>query len=162
MFSRVRVKDAGSSLLIPGEVLERAKFLEINSALKKEGKNPAKGVPVLLGISRVALTTNSFLSAASLSDAAILAFVSVFKSSLSFLYFLSKAAKISALSLYKSVSAKYCSSSFCSFNWFSVKVIEFKNDFSFSNRSLSLIAFSFLATSSKSSNFLFISCNCVL
>ncbi|MFH1036992.1 MAG: DNA-directed RNA polymerase subunit beta' [Patescibacteria group bacterium] len=68
MFSRVKVKDAGDSFLIPGEVLERIKFLEINSALKEEGKNPAKGVPVLLGISRVALTTNSFLSAASFQE----------------------------------------------------------------------------------------------
>jgi len=68
MFSRVRVKDVGDSFLIPGEVLERSKFLEINNALKKDGKNPAKGVPILLGISRVALTTNSFLSAASFQE----------------------------------------------------------------------------------------------
>ena len=68
MFSRARVKDAGDSFLIPGEVLERSKFLEINDDLKKEGKTPAKAVPILLGISRVALTTNSFLSAASFQE----------------------------------------------------------------------------------------------
>jgi DNA-directed RNA polymerase subunit beta' len=68
MFSRVKVKDAGDSLLIPGEILERTKFLEINAVLKKAGKTPAKSVPVLLGISRVALTTNSFLSAASFQE----------------------------------------------------------------------------------------------
>lgn len=68
MFSRVRVKDAGDSMLVPGEILERAKFLEINAALKKDGKNPAKGVSILLGISRVALTTDSFLSSASFQE----------------------------------------------------------------------------------------------
>jgi DNA-directed RNA polymerase subunit beta' len=68
MFSRVRVKEPGDSFLIPGEVLERTKFLEINSVLKSAGKNPAKGVPVLLGISRVALTTNSWLSSASFQE----------------------------------------------------------------------------------------------
>jgi DNA-directed RNA polymerase subunit beta' len=68
MFSRIKVKDVGDSFLIPGEVLERTGFLEINAGLKKEGKNPAKGVPVLLGISRVALTTNSWLSSASFQE----------------------------------------------------------------------------------------------
>ncbi|MFH1401791.1 MAG: DNA-directed RNA polymerase subunit beta' [Parcubacteria group bacterium] len=68
MFSRVRVRDAGNSMLIPGEILERTKFLEINNTLKKNGKTPAKAVPILLGISRVALTTNSFLSAASFQE----------------------------------------------------------------------------------------------
>jgi DNA-directed RNA polymerase subunit beta' len=68
MFSRIKIKDAGDSFLIPGEVLERTRFLEINAGLRKEGKNPAKGVPVLLGISRVALTTNSWLSSASFQE----------------------------------------------------------------------------------------------
>jgi len=68
MFSRVKIKDVGQSFFTPGEIIERAKFLEINSALKKEGKKPAIGVPILLGISRVALTTDSFLSAASFQE----------------------------------------------------------------------------------------------
>jgi DNA-directed RNA polymerase subunit beta' len=68
MFSRVRVKDAGDTMLIPGEILERTKFLEINAAIKKDNKNSAKAVPILLGISRVALTTNSWLSAASFQE----------------------------------------------------------------------------------------------
>lgn len=68
MFSRVKIKDAGQSFFTPGEIIERAKFLEINSALKKEGKKPATSVPILLGISRVALTTDSFLSAASFQE----------------------------------------------------------------------------------------------
>jgi DNA-directed RNA polymerase subunit beta' len=68
MFSRVKVKEPGDSLLMPGEVLERTKFLESNIPLKKEGKNLAKAVPVLLGISRVALTTDSWLSSASFQE----------------------------------------------------------------------------------------------
>ncbi|MFH1894868.1 MAG: DNA-directed RNA polymerase subunit beta' [Patescibacteria group bacterium] len=68
MFSRVKVRDAGNSMLIPGEILERTKFLEINNTLKKDGKSPAKAAPILLGISRVALTTNSFLSSASFQE----------------------------------------------------------------------------------------------
>ncbi len=68
MFSRVKIKDAGQSIFTPGEIIERAKFLEINSALKKEGKKPATSVPILLGISRVSLTTDSFLSAASFQE----------------------------------------------------------------------------------------------
>ena len=68
MFSRVKIKDPGDSNFTAGEILERAKFLEENSILKKEKKTPAKAVPILLGISRVALTTDSFLSAASFQE----------------------------------------------------------------------------------------------
>ena len=68
MFARVRVKDAGASSYTPGEVIERGDFLEENIRLKKEGKTPAKAVQILLGISRVSLTTNSFLSAASFQE----------------------------------------------------------------------------------------------
>lgn len=68
MFSRVRVKDAGDSPFSVGEIIERAKFLEENARLKKEKKEKAVGVPVLLGITRVALTTDSFLSASSFQE----------------------------------------------------------------------------------------------
>lgn len=68
MFSRVRVKESGDSLLVEGEVLERATFLEYNSALKKQGKKTAKALQLFLGISKVALTTESFLSAASFQE----------------------------------------------------------------------------------------------
>jgi len=68
MFSRVRVKEAGDSHFTIGEIIERAKFLEENAKLKKEKKEQAKAVSVLLGISRVALTTDSFLSAASFQE----------------------------------------------------------------------------------------------
>lgn len=68
MFSRVRIKEPGDSIFTASEMVERAKFLEENARLKKEKRKPAKGASVLLGISRVALTTDSFLSAASFQE----------------------------------------------------------------------------------------------
>jgi len=68
MFSRIRIKDPGDSLFRTGAVVEKSRFLEENSQLKKNKKTLAKGVPILLGISRVALTTDSFLSAASFQE----------------------------------------------------------------------------------------------
>jgi len=68
MFSRVKIKESGDSCFTTGEIIERSKFLEENASLKKEKKKIAKGVLILLGISRVALTTDSFLSAASFQE----------------------------------------------------------------------------------------------
>ena len=68
MFSRIKIKDSGDSNFTANEVTERAKFLEENERLKKEKKKPAKGTAILLGISRVALTTDSFLSSASFQE----------------------------------------------------------------------------------------------
>jgi DNA-directed RNA polymerase subunit beta' len=68
MFSRVRVKESGDSSFVPGEIVERARFLEENKILKEKKKKPAKGSQILLGISRVALTSDSFLSAASFQE----------------------------------------------------------------------------------------------
>ncbi len=68
MFSRVKIKKPGDSLFAVDQIVEKAKFLEENARLKKEKKNLAKAVSVLLGISRVALTTDSFLSAASFQE----------------------------------------------------------------------------------------------
>ncbi|MDP2910485.1 MAG: DNA-directed RNA polymerase subunit beta' [bacterium] len=68
MFSRVRVKDPGDGQFSLGEIIERSKLLEANVKLGKDKKKPVKAVVVLLGISRVALTTDSFLSAASFQE----------------------------------------------------------------------------------------------
>jgi len=68
MFSRVRVNDPGDSLFITGEIVEKARFFEENERLRKEKKKEAKGNIILLGISRAALTTDSFLSAASFQE----------------------------------------------------------------------------------------------
>ena len=68
IFSRVRVKDSGDSNFSPGEIVERTKFIEENQRLKKEKKETAKATQIILGISKVALTTDSFLSAASFQE----------------------------------------------------------------------------------------------
>ncbi|MDP2820595.1 MAG: DNA-directed RNA polymerase subunit beta' [bacterium] len=65
MFSRIKISEPGDGLWTQGEVVENPIFEEENARLNKEGKTPAKGKPILLGISRVSLSTNSFLSAAS-------------------------------------------------------------------------------------------------
>jgi DNA-directed RNA polymerase subunit beta' len=68
MFSRVRIRDGGQSHFSMGEVQEMSKVIEANQELEKDGKKPAKFLPILLGISKVALTTDSFLSAASFQE----------------------------------------------------------------------------------------------
>ncbi len=72
MFSRIKVKNPGETPFAPGEIVEKTRFLEENLLLKKEkGKKkpePATGSSLLLGISKVALTTDSFLSAASFQE----------------------------------------------------------------------------------------------
>jgi len=65
MFSRIRIKDEGDSAWIKGEVVERAIFNEEAERLKADKKTPPIGVQILLGISEVALNSESFLSAAS-------------------------------------------------------------------------------------------------
>ena len=65
MFSRVRVKESGSTLFSIGEVIEKSKLREENLKARKTGGLPAKAVQLFMGITNVALTTESFLSAAS-------------------------------------------------------------------------------------------------
>jgi len=78
MFSKVRIKDPGDSKLLAGEVIDRILAKNINDELISKGKKPAEFEVLLLGITKVALLTSSFLSAASfqettkiLTDAAI-------------------------------------------------------------------------------------------
>jgi len=68
MFSRVRIKEVGASEFVLGEVVEKSKFLEANRQLKTKGREPAKGLQLLLGITRVALSAGGFLSAASFME----------------------------------------------------------------------------------------------
>ena len=70
MFSRVKIRDAGDSEFIEGDVIEKSRFMDVNRRLKKDGKTPAKGRQLLLGITKVALSTESFLSAASFQETA--------------------------------------------------------------------------------------------
>ncbi len=68
MFSRLKITDSGDSIFKLGEIVEKAEFLRENIRLKKEKKKPARGIVLLLGVSKVALTTDSFLSAASFQE----------------------------------------------------------------------------------------------
>ena len=69
MVSRVQITDAGDAPdFVTGDIVEKSKFLEVNREMKKESGVPAKGNEILLGITRVALSAESFLSAASFQD----------------------------------------------------------------------------------------------
>jgi DNA-directed RNA polymerase subunit beta' len=70
MFSRVYIEEGGDSSFTPGEIVERAEVLETNNALRKANKKEVVSKPLLLGITKVALTTTSFLSAASFQETA--------------------------------------------------------------------------------------------
>ncbi len=71
MFSRVKIREAGDATdLVIGEVAEKSKFLEVNRELRKRGARLAKADPELLGVTRIALSSESFLSAASFQDTA--------------------------------------------------------------------------------------------
>ena len=68
MLQKIEVVDAGSTTLIAGEHIEREEFEEANAATRAEGGSEAKGKAVLLGITKAALQTNSFVSAASFQE----------------------------------------------------------------------------------------------
>ena len=67
MFSRVLVKDSGDTELLAGQRIETSEMLEANGKLKKSQK-PAECEELLLGVSKVSLSTTSFLSAASFQE----------------------------------------------------------------------------------------------
>ncbi|MEK7606910.1 MAG: DNA-directed RNA polymerase subunit beta' [Patescibacteria group bacterium] len=69
MFSRISVSDGGDTNLLAGDVVERSEFEEENRRAGKKGK-PATGETLLLGITKVALSTRSFLSSASFQETA--------------------------------------------------------------------------------------------
>ncbi len=68
MLKRVRIEDTGDSTLLPGSLVDMNELEEINNKLKEEGKRPAKGKRILLGITKASLATESFLSAASFQE----------------------------------------------------------------------------------------------
>jgi len=68
MFSRFLVKESGETDLLPGEIVPKDYVQEINERAIKEGKKPAQVKELLLGITRVSLSTESFLSAASFQE----------------------------------------------------------------------------------------------
>ena len=78
MIDKIRIVDGGDTLLLPGSLVNFHEFTDGNKKVIIEGKRPATGVPVLFGITKASLGTDSFLSAASfqettriLTDAAI-------------------------------------------------------------------------------------------
>ncbi len=70
MFSRVTIKDPGETDFVVGEIVEKSKFLEVNREAKKKNKQPARVKQLLTGITKTALSTESFLSAASFQETA--------------------------------------------------------------------------------------------
>jgi DNA-directed RNA polymerase subunit beta' len=68
LFSRVMIKDAGETNLLPGEILEKAEFDEANQEVDKTNGKQATSEELFLGITKVSLTTRSFLSAASFQE----------------------------------------------------------------------------------------------
>jgi DNA-directed RNA polymerase subunit beta' len=70
MFSRISVKDSGDTTLIPGEIVEMSEFNDANAEVVANKGVEAEGEPMILGITKVALSTESFLSAASFQETA--------------------------------------------------------------------------------------------
>jgi DNA-directed RNA polymerase subunit beta' len=68
MLQKVRIVDSGDTTLLYGEDVDRKEFHEENKKTVAEGGKPAKATPVLLGITKASLGTDSFISAASFQD----------------------------------------------------------------------------------------------
>ncbi len=68
MLRKVEITDPGDTQYLVGEEVERSRILEENEALEREGKRPAIFQPMLLGITKASLATESFISAASFQE----------------------------------------------------------------------------------------------
>jgi len=68
MLRKVRIEDTGDSEFLVGAHVDRPRFQEENDKLAKKGKQPARAVPILLGITKASLSTESFISAASFQE----------------------------------------------------------------------------------------------
>jgi DNA-directed RNA polymerase subunit beta' len=68
MLRKVKVTEPGDSKLLWGDQVDRLTFEEENRQVVEKGGMPAEGVPVLLGITKASLETESFISAASFQD----------------------------------------------------------------------------------------------
>ena len=68
MLKKIRVENNGDSSFLPGTLVNVLEFEEVNEQLEKEGKEPAEGKQVMLGITKASLATDSFLSAASFQE----------------------------------------------------------------------------------------------
>jgi DNA-directed RNA polymerase subunit beta' len=68
MLRKVTVVDHGDTTLLPGELVDSRRFIDINRQTVGEGKRPASGRPELMGITKASLATESWLSAASFQE----------------------------------------------------------------------------------------------
>jgi DNA-directed RNA polymerase beta' subunit len=68
MMKKVRIEDAGDTTFLIGEQVDRIAFQDENMRVKAESGKPAQGKPLLLGITKASLTTDSFISAASFQE----------------------------------------------------------------------------------------------
>ena len=68
MLKKVRIEEAGDSEFLPGTNVDILEFEDRNAELESEGKTPAVGEQIMLGITKASLATNSFLSAASFQE----------------------------------------------------------------------------------------------
>ncbi len=68
MFSRVQIEEPGDSLFVTGDIVSKAAVMETNKQLTDDGKQPAQFTQLLLGITKVSIWSDSFLSAASFQD----------------------------------------------------------------------------------------------
>jgi DNA-directed RNA polymerase subunit beta' len=68
MFSRVQINEPGDSSFVSGDVVSKAAAITENQALEAAGKTPATWTNLLLGITKVSIFSDSFLSAASFQD----------------------------------------------------------------------------------------------
>jgi len=68
MLRKCKVEDSGDTSMLPGSLVDVFEFDEINAQVEAEGGQPAAGKPVLLGITKASLATESFLSAASFQE----------------------------------------------------------------------------------------------
>ncbi|MEA3306278.1 MAG: hypothetical protein U9Q34_00655, partial [Elusimicrobiota bacterium] len=68
MLGNVRITDPGDNPFLKGEIVNNAVFRRENKKIQEEGKNPSQAEPILLGISKAALASESFVSAASFQE----------------------------------------------------------------------------------------------
>ena len=68
MLKKIRIENHGDTEFLPGTLVDVLDFEDMNEKLIAEGKEPAEGKQVMLGITKAALATNSFLSAASFQE----------------------------------------------------------------------------------------------
>ena len=68
MLKKVRIEEKGDTEFLPGTMVDVLEFNEVNERLEEEGKEPATGEQIMLGITKASLATDSFLSAASFQE----------------------------------------------------------------------------------------------